>query len=109
MSKEKKYIYSPNSVVLDMKRHPDAEIMLKIAKSVKGVRIEVVKNGQIATIYYPEAKKAPSFSSKMKSAKQFCSNWKTGFMKSSSGIHNDSKNTDTNSSDTRLYHAMILK
>lgn len=109
MPKVKRYIYSPNTIVLDMKKQPDAETMLRIAKSIKGAKVEVVKGGQIVMIHYPEAKEHFRIHTKVKSGKSFWEGLETGFVRLSSGEQKSQKTEDEKTTDPRLYHALILK
>lgn len=103
MPKLKKHFYSPNTVMLDMRNQPDAEIMLKIAKSIKGSKIEVTKNSPFVTIHYPQIKGRFHLLIKLKSSKNI---WEI-IEPNDKGKHPlDNHEEEPN---TRLYHAMILK
>lgn len=103
MAKLKKHIYSPNTVVLDMKNQPDAEAMLKIAKSINGVKVEVVKSGQVVKIHYPKVKGSFHLHIKAKPSMSFWS------MLESYNRNKDRADDVERTSDAGLYHAMILK
>lgn len=109
MSKLRKHIYSPDTVILDMKKQPDAEAMLKIAKSIKGAKIEVIKSGQLVSIHYPKVKSRFCFRVRIKRPKGFWGNIGTGYIQSPSGKHTIHSDESDSQSDTRLYHAMIVK
>lgn len=109
MSKVKRYIYSPNTIVLDMKKQPDAEEMVRIARSIKGTRVEVIKGGQIVAIHYPETKAHLNIHSKTKIARVNLEKLETGFTRLSFNKKESRKTKEDKSIDARLYHALILK
>lgn len=106
MPKLKKHTYAPNTVFLDMRNQPDAEKMLKIAKSIKGVKIDDMTTGQIITIHYPETRNR--FHIQKIAQTVFCS-VKAELTRFPSRKETIRNNGDNRTSETRLYHAMILK
>lgn len=107
MSKVKGYIYSPNTIVLDMKRQPDAEEMVRIAKSIKGTRIEEIKRGQIVAIHYPETKS--HIDSKPKTDRVNMEKLETEFTRLSFKQKKAYMTKKDEPIGARFYHALILK
>lgn len=103
MARLRKHIYSPHTVVLDMEKQPDAEVMLKIAQSIKGTKVEIVKKGRVVKIHYP--KRQDNF--RLQIYSEAAKNLGRMFVSHC----NKKENADDNesASDSDLYHAMILK
>lgn len=109
MPKAKKYIYSPNTIVLDMKKQPDAEEMIRIAKAIKGSKVETIKGGQIVEIHYPETKVGLSNNTKAKISGINIEGLESKIAKITFYQRMSHKTKKDESTEARLYHALILK
>lgn len=109
MSKVKRYIYAPHTVVLDIKKQPDAEAMLRIAKATKGVKIEVIKSGHTVAIHYPDMEKKSHIQARVSLGKTFPRERNIELVRLILGRKKEKNQQTDGSKDARLYHAMILK